>query len=791
MAARRRFLFPLLAAALVPLAGPSFSEEPAPKPSLAETLAMLDPFVTSGEQRQEMRQMLGKQLRGRIEEANRASSQAWKMVASKDDWSELCASCGLVEMTLPEEIEKPTMHVSGSIQGDGYRIEKLLYQWHAGLWISANLYLPAEAHNAMPGILLSHSHHNPKEQGELQDMGMTWARAGCAVLVPDHLGHGERREHPFQSAADYGGQFAVGRQDYNFRYDSGMQFSLSGTTLIKHFAADLMCGVSVLLAQKGVDPARIILLGAVAGGGDPAAYTAAFDERIDCVVPFNFGGPQPETRYPLPDDAETWFNYAGSGSWESTRNIAGAAAEGSLPWMIVGSVAPRKLVYGHEFSWDRERDPVWKRFEKIWGFHGAADNLAFAHGGGTIRVNNAEATHCNNIGAVHRKLIHEAFRKWYGIDVTAEKEYSQRRDPAELRCWTDEQRQRLKAQPLHEMLAKEAREEITAAQVELNDEPDSVQRRLMLRANWDAHLTDGMAFAPPSAKETTLGRKTVHELSLRRALLNTDKGIDVPVLLLLPPGTPKDVHAIVVGIAFEGKAAFLEHRAADIARLLDRRIGVCLADLRGCGESGEGNDRGQQSAMTAHSSTEMMLGDTVLGQRVHDLRAVIGWLRGHFRVDRNRIALWGDSFTPPLAADAAFKYPRRIDNRPPESDPMGSLVVLLAALAEEDIRAVYAHGGIVSYLSVLESPFVQLPHDCVVPGVFETGDLPELVAALAPRPLRLEGLVDGVNRIVTADKLKATYARAIERYEADDAGKMLSIQPERSSPAEWLMEQLK
>ena len=62
---------------------------------------------------------------------------------------------------------------------------------------------------------------------------------------------------------------------------------------------------------------------------------------------------------------------------------------------------------------------------------------------GTIRVNNAEATHCNNIGRVHRQLIHEAFRKWYGIEVTPEKEYSQRRDPAEMRCWTDEWRQKL------------------------------------------------------------------------------------------------------------------------------------------------------------------------------------------------------------------------------------------------------------------------------------------------------------------------------------------------------------
>ena len=37
----------------------------------------------------------------------------------------------------------------------------------------------------MPAILVAHSHHNPKTQGELQDMGVNWARTGCLVLVMD------------------------------------------------------------------------------------------------------------------------------------------------------------------------------------------------------------------------------------------------------------------------------------------------------------------------------------------------------------------------------------------------------------------------------------------------------------------------------------------------------------------------------------------------------------------------------------------------------------------------------
>src|SRR5437762_3327806 len=72
-----------------------------------------------------------------------------------------------------------------------------------GLFVTANLYRPARPPASLPGILISHSHHNPKTESELRDMGVGWARAGCYVLVPDHPGHGERREHPFATAESF------------------------------------------------------------------------------------------------------------------------------------------------------------------------------------------------------------------------------------------------------------------------------------------------------------------------------------------------------------------------------------------------------------------------------------------------------------------------------------------------------------------------------------------------------------------------------------------------------------
>ncbi len=150
-------------------------------------------------------------------------------------------------------------------------------------------------------------------------------------------------------------------------------------------AWDLSRAVDCLLAQPGIDASKIILLGSVAGGGDPCAVAAAIDSRIAAAVPFNFGGPQPETAYPLPEDAATSFNYTGCGSWESTRNLTSSAGDGFLPWVIVGSIAPRRLIYAHEFRWDQEHDPVWRRLQSIYQLYERPDHLAFTHGRGELR----------------------------------------------------------------------------------------------------------------------------------------------------------------------------------------------------------------------------------------------------------------------------------------------------------------------------------------------------------------------------------------------------------------------
>jgi dienelactone hydrolase len=742
--------------------------------SITATLKQLSPRVASAADGEQLRTMVGRQLRHRIEAANHASSAAWAKIETRDDWERFRGE-KLVALRrslgdLPPRPAEPRTLVTGRLSGDGFQIRNLVYESRPGLVVTANLYIPQPLRTSMPGLILSHSHHNPKDQGELQDMGMTWARAGCYVLVPDHLGHGERRQHPFVSAADYSAPFQVGRQDYYFRYDTSLQLYLVGDSLMGWLVHDLMTGVDVLLAQLGIDAKRIAILGSVAGGGDPAAVTAALDERIACAVPFNFGGPQPETRYPLPEDVETSFSYAGSGSWESTRDLYRSAGDGFLPWVIVGSIAPRHLIHAHEFAWDGNRDPVWKRYHKIWSFFGVADRLSVAHGQGTLTGQDPPGSHCNNIGAVHRRPIHDAFRRWLSIDVRPEDEYSQRRAANELLCLTDDARRRFDPQPLHAILAARAEGQLKIARgSRASATPE--QRRQQIGDVWKRLLGDIDPPQPFAFHEGSPHIEQHGDLRVCRELLETEPGILVPLLRLeLQAGkvNTETERRVMIAVADDGIAGVLQRRCDELGEKLAAGWIIVIAEVRGTGISGSGSEGGPQSRLTAHSATCLMLGQPLIAGQLRDLRAVWRHVQRASRVSASELAIFGDSSAAPLTADASFAHPHRVGSRPAETQPNGALLAVLFGLFENATTSVESSNGLVSFQSTLESQFVQVPHHCVIPGALREGDLCDLVAALAPREVRLRQLVDGRGRLVGPATARAVYATAIQAYR--DAG---------------------
>jgi len=196
-----------------------------------------------------------------------------------------------------------------------------------------------------------------------------------------------------------------------------------------------------------------------------------------------------------------------------------------------------------------------------------------------------------------------------------------------------------------------------------------------------------------------------------------------------------------------GKDRFVSDRSSDLEKLLKAGIAVCFPDVRGTGETSPASDRGDGGPHHSLAQMEFDLGNSMLGARLKDLRSVLTWLRTRPEIDPRKIALWGDSFSPPNPRDL-FVDEIQLEGSPQiqyRAEPLGAHLALLGALYEDDVRAVVARGGLSGYLTLLDDAFTYTPIDVVVHGILNVGDISDIAAAAAPRPVLIEGAVNGRN----------------------------------------------
>ncbi|MEP7257989.1 MAG: acetylxylan esterase, partial [Flavitalea sp.] len=288
---------------------------------------------------------LEKSIRSRIRSYAEKEKTAWLKVKTLADWA-FFRSARIDELKkwlgpFPERTPLQSAVTASRNYDDGFIIENIAFESRPGLLVAANLYRPEKITGKIPAIIIVHSLHYPKTQLELQEMGMTLARSGSAVLVMDQLCAGERTQsQPWH------------REGYFARYALGNQLYLAGESLVKWMAWDISRSVDLLLQKQYIDTAKIVLIGAVAGGGDPAAIAAILDQRIAGVIPFNFGEAGPEEhylegpRYYDPATADPGWAY-----WETTRNLPFSVSKQFFPWFLCAASAPRYFAYSIEMGW--------------------------------------------------------------------------------------------------------------------------------------------------------------------------------------------------------------------------------------------------------------------------------------------------------------------------------------------------------------------------------------------------------------------------------------------------------
>lgn len=718
-----------------------------PGNSLAKEVAALPKQVWTKDEQKSLgvSAMLEKSIRSRMAGFAEEEKLAWRKVQTVADW-ESFRDKRLNAMRkqigpLPERTPlKPTI-TRRSNYGDGFIIENIVYESRPNFIVTANLYLPEHPSGRIPAIIVVHSQHTPKTHSELQDMGMTWARSGTAVLVMDQICAGERTQsQPWFKESTYG------------KYATGNQLYLVGESLIKWMAWDIMRSIDLLLDRSYIDPNRIVLIGAVAGGGDPAALTANLDSRIAAVIPFNFGEAGPEEHYtegPRRYDFETAD--PGWAYWETTRNLPNSVAKQFFPWFLCAAGAPRPFIFCIEMGWPQtvEEEPAWARYKKVFELYGERDRLAEVHGEGPF----PGPGECIHVSTLLRKRIDLILNRWFQIPIP-ETEYHNARPESELMCLTPAVAIEHKPEPVSSLAMELALERLAASRSKRAG-LTADERKKILREELKQKLGDIEPVKSPAVR--SLWIRQYSNFAMEAFTIETEPGILLPVFLLKPKIGAKH-QSVVIALAEGGKENFLLSRSNEIASLISEGVAVCLPDVRGTGELSDQHSREPEAMSLA--ANELMLGGTLTGFRLKDTRTIFRWLAKRSDIDPNSIALWGDSFSEPNAPDFQFDQSPGQQAGPVaqrQAEPLGPFLAVLTALYEDNVTAVAGSGGLVSFVSVLEDRFCHIPQDIIVPGILEVTDLGEIVASIAPRPVLLAELVNGLNKKISLSTMEKEY----------------------------------
>lgn len=183
--------------------------------------------------------------------------------------------------------------IVGRLEGEGYRVENVLFESRPGHHVTANLYLPDSA-GPHPAVIVPCGHsHNGKAAGGYQRICILLARNGMAALCYDPIGQGERyqmldfdQEHThFATAPRLEVPHPRVRHLCTTEHTAmGLGCILLGSNVAQYRIWDGMRAIDYLQSRDDIDSSKIGCTGN-SGGGTLTAYLMALDDRIVAAAP--------------------------------------------------------------------------------------------------------------------------------------------------------------------------------------------------------------------------------------------------------------------------------------------------------------------------------------------------------------------------------------------------------------------------------------------------------------------------------------------------------------------------
>lgn len=585
-------------------------------------------------------------------------------------------------------------HTVGRLEGDGYRVEKVIYASQPNHHVTANLYLPATP-PPYPGVIVPCGHsHTGKGAEAYQRVCILLAKHGIAALCYDPIGQGERyqifgprakeirnpasRPNSKKLLADIPGQPEFDSVEEHTLI--GVGAILTGTSTAKFRVWDGIRSLDYLASRADIDAQRLGCTGN-SGGGTLTAYLMAIDERIRCAAPACY---------------LTTFErlLASNGPQDAEQNLFGQIRLGldEADYVLMRAPRPTLLLAGTRDAtfdirgtWEIYRDA--KRFFARLDRPQQVDLLeSDAPHGFTIQLRE---------GAVHwmqRWLLQrdEAVKE---PDFPAWK-------LADLQCTPTGQVMDLEGERSVFDLHRGAEQWLAERRRNFWSEASPEQARQFVRARAAIRPRNDL----PQLEIREVGRLQRDGYRIDRLILTPTggAGVPLPALALVPAQTPSG--SAVLYLHTGGKRVEAGE-GGELERLAKAGRFVLAVDLRGCGETESGRrdwSRGLFGPNGQEFLVAYLLGESLVEQRAEEIIEL----------------------APIAARYATSAEPRAVEII--ATGPVGIAALHAAALEPDLFAKLTTRERLESWSSVLNMPLPNQQLTNCVHGALELYDLPDL-----------------------------------------------------------------
>ena len=502
---------------------------------------------------------------------------------------------------LPTERTPLNARVTGILQRDGFRIEKLIYESVPNFYVTAALYVPDRIEKPAPAVVFAHGHADSgKSYPVYQSVCIDLAGAGFVVMAIDPLGQGERFQY---MDAETGKRLIAGcTTDHTH---AGMQFTVAGASIARHFIWDLMRGIDYLETRAEVNADKIGITGN-SGGGTQSSLLMMCEPRLAAAVPCTF--------------IMTLESYMRTGQGQDSEQIVpGCFAHGPDHDDYIAAMAPKPVLVGSVaydyFPIEGAMEAV-KRAKRMYALYGASENV-------DIVVSNARHE--------YTPKLRQACVNWFKQHLKGEAPDFKTGTPETLpdqELWATSKGQVLLEYP----------DSLTAHHLNKRRVQKALRSRKPLSAE-EARAAVVQRLGIDGDRSRPIYPRIIYEGSadgfgVEKIFFFSEPRIAATGVFMRPPAETAPVRTDIV--LFDGGTSEGPERADWIRERLNAGVQLFLFDVRGTGAVAQRAfkpDREPYTAAYKMACDAMMLGVSTTGMRVFDALRAYDYLKTRADVD--------------------------------------------------------------------------------------------------------------------------------------------------------------